>query len=114
MRAVYSDGTSITGGGTADGSNWTFGEAAYTAVLITITWKAALVADYWVRFTFMAIFGSILLWIVWFPFYSTVAPLVHISAELKGVIGSVYGAGAFWFAVLLVPVFANLRDFVWK
>ncbi|KAJ3043978.1 hypothetical protein HDV00_003505 [Rhizophlyctis rosea] len=114
MKAVYSDGHSIIARGDADGSNWTFGEAAYTVVLITITWKAALVASYWVRFTFMAIFGSILLWGVFFPVYCSLAPLVGVSVELRGVVGSVYGAGAFWFAVLVVPVMANLRDYVWK
>lgn len=62
----------------------------------------------------MAIFGSIAIWLVWFPFYSTVAPLIGVSVELRGVVKALDGAGAFWFAVLLVPVLACLRDFAWK
>jgi len=101
----------------ADGlvvNNWVMGEMIYTADLIVITLKAALIVDTWVRFTVFAIFGSIALWFVLFPIYGLVGPMVNVGSELHGMSPMMFTAGAFWFGILLIPVTANLRDYTWK
>ncbi|KAJ3190997.1 hypothetical protein HK101_008184 [Irineochytrium annulatum] len=112
MAAIY-DEDSMRGNGQLAGM-WFFGQMVYTADLITITLKAALIAHTWVRFTLHAIVGSIVLWFVVFPIWTIVGPAIHISSELYGLGGPMYGSAAFWFAIIIIPTMANFRDFVWK
>jgi phospholipid-transporting ATPase len=109
---MYGDGSMFANG--KDGNNWVLGELIYTGDLITITWKAALIADTWFRMTLVAFLGSIAFWFAFFPAYSTVGPLMGFSMELQGLPGMLYGSVAFWFAILLIPVLAILRDYAWK
>ena len=112
MSWMYGEDTILS-----DGTNaniWFYGEMIYTADLITITYKAGLVVDTWVKFTYMAIFGSIGLWLCFFPSYATVAPLIGVSEELQGLTTPFFTSASFWFAILLIPVVTNLRDYAWK
>ncbi|KAJ3220012.1 hypothetical protein HDU67_007745 [Dinochytrium kinnereticum] len=112
FAAIYGDSTVLESGRGA--SNWLLGAMVYTTDLLTITWKAALVCDTWVKFTHIAIFGSIALWFVMFPVYVIVGPEIHLSEELYGMVPQLFPSLVFWASILLVPVIANLRDFVWK
>ncbi|KAJ3402326.1 hypothetical protein HDU80_005192 [Chytriomyces hyalinus] len=112
MVWMYGEATMLPDGRIAN--NWLLGQMVYTVDLLTITWKAALIVDTWVRFTFMAIFGSIGLWLVAFPLWCVVGPMLGISTELYGLVPPTFSSAAFWFGILLIPVMANLRDFTWK
>ncbi|KAJ3105015.1 hypothetical protein HDU97_008623 [Phlyctochytrium planicorne] len=112
FAAIYGDSTVLESGRGA--SNWLLGAMVYTTDLLTITWKAALVCDTWVKFTYIAIFGSIGLWFGLFPFYATIGPMIPISEELYGMVPQLFPAAVFWLSILIVPIMANLRDFVWK
>ena len=46
--------------------NWVFGIMVYTTDLMTVMWKASLTADIWVIFTFIAIFGSFIIYFLLF------------------------------------------------
>ncbi|KAJ3414832.1 hypothetical protein HDV05_005989 [Chytridiales sp. JEL 0842] len=112
MAWVHGEDTMLTNGQVAN--IWLFGQMVYTTDLITITWKAAMMADTWVRFTFFAIFGSIGLWLLAFPLYATVGPMIPISEELYGLVPPMFTSASFWFGILLVPILTNTRDFLWK
>lgn len=109
---VYGEGAMVPNGNTMD--SWGMGEIVYTIDLMSIAIKAILLADTWVRLTFVAIFGSLALWFTVFPIYCYIAPPIGIGEELLGVIPPIYGSPAFWLAIIIIPVFANLRDFGWK
>ena len=111
MAAIYGEGTMTDNGFSSN--IWQFGIMVYTCDLITITWKAAIVVDYWVKFTFIAIFGSIAFWFFFFPVYAVIAPAAGISKELLG-LQSLFASPAFWFGIILIPLLANLRDYTWK
>ncbi|RKP02642.1 hypothetical protein CXG81DRAFT_10520 [Caulochytrium protostelioides] len=111
-RGIFGEADNLASGSAS--SIWIFGEMTYTIVLLTITCKAALTASTWVLWTHVAIFGSIALWIVFFPVYAIVAPYLSLSTELYGIVPPLYGGGSFWFAVILVPIMANFRDLSWK
>lgn len=101
----------------SDGRNaniWLLGQVIYTIDLITITLKAATLVTTWVKFTFMAIFGSVALWLAFFPIYATLAPMIGLSPELFGLVPMMFDSGAFWFGIILVPIIANFRDVIWK
>ncbi|KAK9685503.1 aminophospholipid translocase [Basidiobolus ranarum] len=96
------------------GGQWVFGTTLYTAVLVTVLLKAALVTDLWTKYTWLAIPGSFVIWLIFFPIYATVAPLLGIAEEYDGLLPVLYGNPIFWFTVLLIPTICILRDYVWK
>ncbi|KNC95912.1 phospholipid-translocating P-type ATPase, flippase [Spizellomyces punctatus DAOM BR117] len=110
---VWSSGGAIMGDGRV-ADNWSIGEMVYATDLVVIGWKAALTVDIWVKFTWVAIVGSVLLFLVLFPIYAIIGPLIKLSPELFGINQAMFGNAVFWLGLLLFPIAANLRDFTWK
>ncbi|KAK7530263.1 phospholipid P-type ATPase transporter [Phyllosticta citribraziliensis] len=101
----------------ADGrvaGHWVWGCALYTAALATVLGKAALITNIWTKYTFVAIPGSMILWMVLLPAYAYVAPMVGISEELRNVIPHLYTSPVFWLMGLVLPCLCLIRDFAWK
>lgn len=99
-------------GETAD--HWTWGTAVYTTSVLIVLGKAALVTNQWTKFTVVAIPGSFILWLIFFPIYASIFPHVNISTEYYGVVSHTYGSATFWLMIIVLPTFALLRDFAWK
>ncbi|KAI9143581.1 aminophospholipid-transporting P-type ATPase [Paraphysoderma sedebokerense] len=102
----------IFGDGIAAG-HWAFGMTLYTAVLATVIYKAGMITDLWTKWAWLSIFGSVLVWIIFLPLYSIIAPRVNFSEELFGM-ELLYSSGVFWFTVIVVPVLCLIRDYCWK
>ncbi|KAH3671997.1 hypothetical protein WICMUC_004504 [Wickerhamomyces mucosus] len=94
--------------------HWTWGTALYSAAVLTVLGKAALITCNWTKYTLMAIPGSFLLWLIFFPIYATVAPLIKVSREYRGVLSHLYPSVTFWAMILVLPTLSLLRDFAWK
>ncbi|CCH58256.1 hypothetical protein TBLA_0A04620 [Henningerozyma blattae CBS 6284] len=94
--------------------HWTWGVAVYTNSLLIVLGKAALVTNQWTKFTLFAIPGSFVFWMVFFPIYASIFPHANISMEYAGVLSHTYGSAVFWLMLLVLPVFALFRDFIWK
>ena len=94
--------------------NWAWGVAVYTTCTLTALGKAALIVTLWTKFTLIAIPGSFLLWLAWFPAYATIAPLINVSDEYRGVLAATYPLLTFWGMIFGVSVLCLLRDFAWK
>ena len=94
--------------------HWTWGVSVYSTSILIVLGKAALVTSQWTKFTFLAIPGSFIFWLVFFPIYGSVFPYASISREYFGVVPHTYRSGVFWLTLLVLPVFALLRDFAWK
>ncbi|RKP40388.1 aminophospholipid-translocating P4-type ATPase [Dimargaris cristalligena] len=93
---------------------WLFGATLYTCVLATVLLKAALLTNTWTKYTYAAIPGSMVLWLVFLPIYASVAPKANVSPEYDGIVPRMYGSAGFWFATLFLPVVALLKDYTWK
>ncbi|KAI8825014.1 uncharacterized protein EV422DRAFT_492579 [Fimicolochytrium jonesii] len=113
-RAVVSgsDGAILADGRLAD--FWVVGETIFATDLLVIGFKAALVAHIWTKFTWIAIAGAFLMFLVAFPIYVIVGPMLHISPEIFGLNSPMLGNPVFWLGLLLIPIAATLRDFTWK
>ncbi|KAI9845262.1 MAG: hypothetical protein M1837_005018 [Sclerophora amabilis] len=94
--------------------HWVWGTGLYTASLATVLGKAALVTNIWTKYTFLAIPGSMVIWMVFLPVYATVAPMVNFSTEYHGVLPKLFSTPVFWLMCLVLPVLCLLRDFSWK
>ncbi|KAL8953589.1 MAG: hypothetical protein Q9222_000584 [Ikaeria aurantiellina] len=94
--------------------HWVWGTMVYSAVLATVLGKAALVTNIWTKYTFIAIPGSMVIWLVFLPVYGTVAPKVGLSPEYEGVIPQVFVSPVFYLMMVIVPALCLLRDFSWK
>jgi phospholipid-transporting ATPase len=100
-----------------DGKNaghWVWGSALYTAALATVLGKAALITNIWTKWTFLAIPGSMAVWMAFLPIYATLAPKLGISLEYEGVIARLFPSPVFWAMTIVLPVLCLLRDFAWK
>lgn len=96
------------------GGMFMVGTLLYTCVLCTVLLKAALVVDHWTKYTFLAIPGSFIVWLIFLPIYSTVAPRLNLSVELTGIASPLLGNATFWFTIVIVPLICIARDYVWK
>lgn len=94
--------------------HWTWGTAAFTACVLTTLGKAALVTNTWTRFTLLAVPGSFLIWLGFFPAYAEIAPKVNVSTEYRGVLRSLYPTAVFWAMTLLIAMACLIRDIAWK
>lgn len=96
--------------------HWLWGTALYTAVLATVLGKAALVTNIWTKYTFIAIPGSMLIWLAFLPIYGFSAPRIGagFSTEYEGIIPNLFQSPVFWLMALVLPVVCLVRDFAWK
>lgn len=64
--------------------HWAWGMSTYTAVLLVVLGKAALITNIWTKYHVIAIPGSFIIWLVLFPAYSYAAPAIGsgFSTEL--------------------------------
>ncbi|KAI9780453.1 MAG: hypothetical protein M1839_006727 [Geoglossum umbratile] len=76
--------------------HWVWGTALYTAVLATVLGKAALVTNIWTKYTFLAIPGSMVIWMGFISVYAIVAPKLGFSTEYTGTIPRLYSSPVFW------------------
>lgn len=94
--------------------HWVWGTGMYTAVLVTVLGKAALVTNTWTKYHVMAIPGSLVIWMIFIPVYGTVLPLAHVSQEYIGVIPRLFSSPVFWLQCVVLPVMCLVRDYAWK
>ncbi|XP_027445397.1 phospholipid-transporting ATPase IB-like isoform X6 [Zalophus californianus] len=60
------------------------GNFIYTYVIVTVCLKAGLETLSWNKFSHLAIWGSILIWLVFLAIYSFVWPTIPIAPEMRG------------------------------
>jgi phospholipid-transporting ATPase len=94
--------------------HWVWGTGLYTAVVVTVLGKAALITNIWTKYHVIAIPGSVFLWLGFIALYATVAPKIGFSKEYEGVIPRLYTSPVFWLQALVLPPLCLLRDFAWK
>jgi phospholipid-transporting ATPase len=94
--------------------HWVWGGALYTAGLITVLGKAALVVNIWTKYTVVAIPGSFVVWMVFLPLYAWIAPKLNFSTEWFGVNQRLWPSPVFWGMAVVLPPLCLLRDFAWK
>uniref|UniRef100_A0A8D0BYH3 Phospholipid-transporting ATPase n=1 Tax=Salvator merianae TaxID=96440 RepID=A0A8D0BYH3_SALMN len=59
-------------------------------VVVTVCLKAGLETTAWTKFSHLAVWGSMLLWIVFFAVYSTIWPIIPIAPDMLGQVSSVF------------------------
>ncbi|TKA29747.1 hypothetical protein B0A50_03110 [Salinomyces thailandicus] len=95
--------------------HWVWGTALYTAGLVTVLGKAALITNIWTKYTLIAIPGSLAIWFIFLPIYATAAPKLGFSEEYTNVLPILFSDPNFWLmSVVALPALCLLRDFAWK
>lgn len=94
--------------------HWVWGTALYTSVLATVLGKAALVTNIWTKYTFLAIPGSMIIWLVFIAAYATAAPKLGFSTEYAGTVPRLFASPVFYLMAIALPALCLLRDFAWK
>jgi len=95
---------------------WVVGTTVFTAVFVVVTVKAGLIFDTWTVYTFASMALSIVGYIAFIFIYFQIFPSwgYDISRNVFGVQYKMFGSAAFWFSIIIVPIVALARDFVWK
>ncbi|USW52085.1 Putative P-type ATPase, HAD superfamily, P-type ATPase, transmembrane domain superfamily [Septoria linicola] len=95
--------------------HWVWGTSLYTAGLVTVLGKAALITNIWTKYTVLAIPGSLAIWFIFLPVYATVAPKLNFSTEYTNVLPVLLTDPHFWLmSLVILPALCLLRDFAWK
>ncbi|PKX98708.1 aminophospholipid-translocating P4-type ATPase DRS2 [Aspergillus novofumigatus IBT 16806] len=94
--------------------HWVWGSALYTAVLATVLGKAALITNIWTKYHFIAIPGSMVIWLVFLPAYGYAAPAIGFSTEYYGTIPRLFTSPIFYLMAVVLPCICLLRDYAWK
>uniref|UniRef100_A0A8C4JR25 Phospholipid-transporting ATPase n=1 Tax=Dromaius novaehollandiae TaxID=8790 RepID=A0A8C4JR25_DRONO len=79
-------------------------------VVVTVCLKAGLETTAWTRFSHLAVWGSMLLWLVFFGVYSAIWSVFPIAPDMLGQAGMVLRCGYFWFGLFLVPTACLVKD----
>uniref|UniRef100_A0A3B4F6S8 Phospholipid-transporting ATPase n=1 Tax=Pundamilia nyererei TaxID=303518 RepID=A0A3B4F6S8_9CICH len=96
------------------GNDYLFaGNMVYTYVVVTVCLKAGMETTAWTRFSHLAVWGSMVLWIVFFGVYSAIWPTIPIAPDMLGQAGKVMQCWHFWLGLVLVPAACLLKDFAW-
>ncbi|CAG5895963.1 unnamed protein product [Menidia menidia] len=67
------------------GNDYLFaGNMVYTYVVVTVCLKAGMETTAWTRFSHLAVWGSITLWMVFFAVYSAIWPTIPIAPDMLG------------------------------
>jgi phospholipid-transporting ATPase len=79
-----------------------------------VSLKAGLETKSWTIFTHMAIWGSILLWVIFLMLYSLVYRVISVGAEIHGIGFMVMSSPVFWIGLVLIPLATLLPDIIYK
>ncbi|XP_068123081.1 phospholipid-transporting ATPase IB isoform X6 [Hyperolius riggenbachi] len=90
------------------------GNIVYTYVVVTVCLKAGLETTAWTRYSHLAVWGSMLMWLVFFGAYSSIWPVIPIAPDMLGQAETVLKNSYFWLGLLLVPTTCLLRDIAWR
>ncbi|XP_030058256.1 phospholipid-transporting ATPase IB [Microcaecilia unicolor] len=90
------------------------GNIVYTYVVVTVCLKAGLETTSWTRFSHLAVWGSMLLWLLFFGVYSIIWPIIPIAPDMLGQARMVLKSGYFWLGLLLVPTVCLIKDVAWR
>jgi phospholipid-transporting ATPase len=95
--------------------HWVWGTSLYTAGLVTVLLKAALITNIWTKYTVIAIPGSLAVWFIFLPVYATVAPKLGFSTEYTNILPIILTDPKFWLmGCVILPMLCLSRDFAWK
>jgi phospholipid-transporting ATPase len=109
---IYWDDGPLSDGKIA--GHWVWGTAMYTAGLVTVLLKAALITNIWTKYTVIAIPGSVGIWFIFLPIYAFVAPKLNISTEYVNTLPIIMSSPRFWLTIVALPAVCLIRDFAWK
>uniref|UniRef100_A0A8C2KI55 Phospholipid-transporting ATPase n=1 Tax=Cyprinus carpio TaxID=7962 RepID=A0A8C2KI55_CYPCA len=90
------------------------GNIVYTYVVVTVCLKAGMETTAWTRFSHLAVWGSMVLWMLFFAVYSAIWPTIPIAPDMLGQAGRVMQCWSFWLGLILVPTACLLKDVVWN
>ncbi|XP_021953881.1 probable phospholipid-transporting ATPase IA isoform X2 [Folsomia candida] len=112
--SYWAMGDGIVWGHGAEGGYLVLGNFIYTYVVIVVSLKAGLETKSWTLFTHLAIWGSIVIWVLFLIIYSLVWRTLPIGAEIFGIGFMVFTSPVFWVGVILIPVATLLPDVIMK
>uniref|UniRef100_A0A4W3IKH1 Phospholipid-transporting ATPase n=1 Tax=Callorhinchus milii TaxID=7868 RepID=A0A4W3IKH1_CALMI len=83
-------------------------------VVVTVCLKAGLETSSWTIFSHVAIWGSILIWLLFFGIYSVMWPTFSIASDIVGQASILLKSGVFWMGFIFIPIASLSMDLAFK
>ncbi|XP_073899862.1 phospholipid-transporting ATPase IB-like isoform X2 [Castor canadensis] len=90
------------------------GNFIYTYVVVTVCLKAGLETMSWNNFSHLAIWGSIIIWLIFFTIYSYFWPTIPMAPEMRGQADMTLICPYFWLGFVIVPSLCLIPNLFWK
>uniref|UniRef100_A0A671T6L0 Phospholipid-transporting ATPase n=1 Tax=Sinocyclocheilus anshuiensis TaxID=1608454 RepID=A0A671T6L0_9TELE len=84
------------------------GNIVYTYVVVTVCLKAGMETTAWTRFSHLAVWGSMVLWMLFFAVYSAIWPSIPIAPDMLGQVSANTHTHLFVFVLSHSPPFFTL------
>uniref|UniRef100_A0A8C2P143 Phospholipid-transporting ATPase n=1 Tax=Capra hircus TaxID=9925 RepID=A0A8C2P143_CAPHI len=86
----------------------------FSYVVVTVCLKAGLETMSWNKFTHLAIWGSIMIWLGFFAVYSSLWPTIPVAPEMTGQGNMALVCPHFWLGFFIVPIVCLIQNVAWK
>jgi len=109
--------TEVANGNGMVQGQWFAGSVIYALTVCVVVYKAALISNYWTKFTHMAIWGSLVIWLIFtFVYWNLYAADLFgtMATEVYGLDRIMYTSLPFYLMLALLPVATLFPDFVYK
>ncbi|XP_077014989.1 phospholipid-transporting ATPase IB-like isoform X3 [Tamandua tetradactyla] len=90
------------------------GNIIYTYVVVTVCLQAGLETLSWNKYTHLAVWGSIIIWLVCFAIYSHFWPTIPVSPDMHGQANVILVCPLFWLGFFLIPTICLIQNLMWK
>lgn len=109
-HAIFeSTGGTIADNGSGDGLG-VFGFLLYTAVMLQVNYRCALLTNSWNWVNHFFVWGTIVVYFIFAAVYDRVA--CSIGTSFCGVAGESFSRAEFWMALILIPLFGSIYDVI--
>ncbi|XP_004680378.1 PREDICTED: phospholipid-transporting ATPase IB-like [Condylura cristata] len=90
------------------------GNFIYTYVIVTVCLKAGLETLSWNKFSHLAIWGSMVIWLVFFAIYCFFWPTIPIAPDMTRQVTVIMVCPHFWLGFLIVPTTCLIQNVLMK
>lgn len=113
MKRYFRYNAEVTGPDGKTVGIWVIGSAVFFSLVLTVTFKAALITKHWVMFSHISYWGSVGFCIFFFLVYMNMwkSSQGDMSRKVYGVANQLFGSLLFWLTSVCIPLVALGLDY---
>eukprot|EP01097_Dermamoeba_algensis_P009645 TRINITY_DN6883_c0_g1_i1.p1 TRINITY_DN6883_c0_g1~~TRINITY_DN6883_c0_g1_i1.p1 ORF type:complete len:1134 (-),score=257.84 TRINITY_DN6883_c0_g1_i1:56-3256(-) len=97
-----------------DTGMWLSANVSFSVLVFVVNFKIALETWYWTWINHFAVWGSLILYIIFFLIYNNASVAMKISPDEAGLMQRLFGIPAWYLSIVICVVLCLLPDYIWK